>query len=431
MSKSKSTWILLIISLATHFLFFGHPNQTVFDEVHFGKFVSGYYTHEYHFDIHPPLGKIMIAGFGKLFNFQPEFSFAEIGDEFPDSKYMALRFLPSLAGSLIPAVIFLLALQLGFSRRLAFVAGILIALENGLLVQTRFILMDGFLLLFGFLSLLFYFKSRSSLMANSYWLLAALFAGLAASIKWTGLTFLAVILVVEAIGILKKQEFRRLVFSGLKLAVLPLLIYFAVFAVHFSILNKPGPGDAYMTQGFHDKTTVGKFTELNWQMYESNQRLTADHPYSSKWYSWPFMARPIFYWVDGDARIYFLGNPVVWWASTIGVVLSIWYLVLSIKNRRKDKILILLLGAYVLNLLPFIGIQRVMFLYHYMIALVFAVLMLVYMIEKIYNERQAKIILTGLVLVSIASFFYFAPLTYGLKLSPAEYQRRVLFPGWK
>lgn len=449
MGHKKQLLILILLGLATHFLFFGHPNQTVFDEVHFGKYVSGYYTHEYYFDIHPPLGKLLIAGFGKLFNFSAEGgsayggSFAEIGDKFPDSKYMALRFLPSLAGSLIPAVIFLLALQFGFSRKAAFTAGILIALENGLLVQTRFMLMDGFLLLFGFLSLLFYFKSRRSLLAIRYWLLAAVFAGLAASIKWTGLTFLAVIMIVEAIKMWRGKKFSLITSAVAKLLIIPFAVYFSVFALHFALLDKPGPGDAYMSQEFHEKNVLKRFVELNMEMYRSNQRLTSDHPYSSKWYSWPFMTRPIFYWVDGDSRIYFLGNPAVWWASTVGAVLSIWYLVLSpkspvglgpllgIKNRRKDKILILLLGAYALNLLPFIGIQRVMFLYHYMIALVFAVLMLVYVVEKIYNERQAKIILTGLVLVSIASFFYFAPLTYGLKLSPAEYEKRVLFPSWK
>ena len=64
-------WIIIIIliaSIAVHFTFFGYPSETVFDEVHFGKFVSGYYTGEYYFDIHPPLGKLMIAGFAKLFD---------------------------------------------------------------------------------------------------------------------------------------------------------------------------------------------------------------------------------------------------------------------------------------------------------------------------------------------------------------------------
>ena len=76
---------ILAISLIIHFAFFGYPNETVFDEVHFGKFISGYYTGNYYFDIHPPLGKLMIAGFAKLFDFKPEFSFAEIGQKFPDN----------------------------------------------------------------------------------------------------------------------------------------------------------------------------------------------------------------------------------------------------------------------------------------------------------------------------------------------------------
>jgi dolichyl-phosphate-mannose--protein O-mannosyl transferase len=415
----KDFWILIAMGLAVNFIFFGHPNQTVFDEVHFGKFVSGYYTHEHYFDIHPPLGKLLIAGFGKLFDFQPEFSFANIGDEFPDSKYMALRFLPALAGSLIPAVIFLLALQLGFSRRAAFTAGLLMAFENGILAQTRFILMDGFLLLFGFTSLLFYFRKKP--------LTAGIFAGLAASIKWTGLGFLALILIVEAINILKKNDFRRLLPAGVKLLVIPFLVYFSVFAIHFLILDKPGPGDAYMTPGFQQKNIVGKFVELNMEMYRSNQRLTSEHPYSSRWYSWPFMARTIFYWVDGDARIYFLGNPIIWWGSTAGILMGL----ILVLWRKADRTLLFLTGAYLINLLPFLQIKRVMFLYHYLTAMIFAVMILVYVIEKIYSGKQARIILTGLALVSFASFLYFAPLTYGLDLSPAEYEKRILLPGWK
>ncbi len=419
MSQKNHLLILIGLGLLTHFSFFGHPNQTVFDEVHFGKFVSGYYTGEYYFDIHPPLGKLMIAGFGKLFDFRPEFSFAEIGDEFPDSKYMALRFLPSLAGSLVPMVIFLLALQLGFSRRAAFVAGLLIALENSILVQTRFMLMDGFLLLFGFLSLLFYFRKKP--------IPAGVFAGLAASIKWTGLTFLAVIIIMEAIKIWREKKFSLIPLAAVKLLVIPFAVYFSIFALHFALLNKPGAGDAYMTPEFHNRSIAGKFSELNLEMYRSNQRLTSEHPYSSRWYSWPFMSRPIFYWVDGDSRIYFLGNPVIWWASTAGILMGL----VLVFFRKADKTIALLAGAYLLNILPFMEIKRVMFLYHYMIAMIFAVLMLVYVVEKIYNERRARIILTGLVLASFVSFLYFSPLAYGLPLSPEKYEKRVLLPSWK
>ena len=157
----KYLWILIFLSLFTRFFYFGSPNEVVFDEVHFGKFVSGYYTGEYFFDIHPPLGKLMIAGFAKFFDFKPEFSFNQIGDNFPDNKYMALRFLPSLAGAILPLVIFLLLLEFGLSPLAAFAGGIFVVFENAILVQSRFILMDSFLLLFGFLTFLFYFKNRN------------------------------------------------------------------------------------------------------------------------------------------------------------------------------------------------------------------------------------------------------------------------------
>ncbi len=405
--------IILAVSIATHFAFFGHPNQTVFDEVHFGKFISGYYTHEYYFDIHPPLGKLMIAGFAKIFNFRPEFNFAQIGEKFPDNKYLALRFLPSLAGALLPIVIFLLALQLKFSPRGAFIAGLLVALENALLVQTHYILMDGFLLLFGFLALLFYFRRKFM------WL--AVFGGLAISIKWTGLTFLSLPFIVEVAQILRKRDFKKILNLPLYFFIIPFVIYFSIFVLHFSLLSKPGTGDAFMSPDFHNENVFKKFTELNIEMYRSNQRLTATHPYSSQWYSWPFMTRPIFYWVSSNSRIYLLGNPVIWWASTVAVLLSLLYVV-------RHRIIKILLGGYFLNLLPFIGIKRVMFLYHYLTGLVFAILVLVYLVEK---QEHAKKIFIGLAIASAVVFIYFAPLSYGLPLSKKAYDAHVWLPSWR
>ena len=126
MKKHLPIIIVLLASIVVHFAFFGHPKETVFDEVHFGKFVSGYFTHEYFFDIHPPLGKLLIFGAAKLSGFEPGFSFETIGQKFSDNSYKWLRFLPSLSGALLPVVIFLIALEFSISQKFAFLAGLLL-----------------------------------------------------------------------------------------------------------------------------------------------------------------------------------------------------------------------------------------------------------------------------------------------------------------
>ncbi|MBI2068552.1 MAG: phospholipid carrier-dependent glycosyltransferase [Candidatus Yanofskybacteria bacterium] len=451
----KYLLIILALSIATHFAFFGHPNETVFDEVHFGKFVSGYYTGEYYFDIHPPLGKLMIAGFAKLFDFQPEYSFVNIGDKFPDKKYMALRFLPALAGTLLPLVIFLLILELGMSRMAAFTGALLVVFDNALLTQSRLILLDPFLLLFGFTSLLFYFGYRrqphprhSHILENvrMSWdwnwnlFLMAIFSGLAISIKWTGLGFIALPILIEAVETLKTSE------TSIKLTIvsfmevlrissfffISLAIYFSIFALHFALLPNLGSGDAFMKPNFRENNIVKNILDLNVEMYRSNQRLTAIHPYSSQWYTWPLMARPIFYWIKDNARIYFFGNPVIWWLSTVAVI----YFMINFFRNIKNHTYGLLSIGYWLNLLPFIGVKRVMFLYHYLTALVFAIIILCYLVDKnpfdpLRARKNSRKIFTGIVIGAIAAFLFFAPLSYGLPLSQKAYNARVWFASWR
>ena len=442
-------FIILALSLLTHFVFFSYPAKTVFDEVHFGKFISGYFTGEYFFDIHPPLGKLLIAGVAKISDFQPGFSFETIGQKFPDDSYKWLRFLPKLAGTLLPVVIFLIALELGLSQKSAFLAGLLIVFENSLLVQSRLILLDSFLLLFGFLGILFFLKHQKyqnisykrSLITNTPSLfLAGFFASLAFSVKWTGLTFLAVILLSYFINWLKSDGKIKLASNGLVfLIIIPFIIYFSIFAVHFSLLPKSGPGDAFHPANFLQMNIFEKFTELNSELYQSNSRLTASHPYSSQWYEWPFMTRSIFYWVEGGSRIYFLGNPLIYWLSFIAVIYFAISLISKKFSSATPTYYFLILG-YLLNLLPFIFIGRVMFLYHYFTSLIFAILILCYMLDRLpqknpEGERSAfptgQVAFNAILASSIILFFFFSPLTYGFPIPDWYYKILVWLPTWK
>ena len=474
--RQKKYWTIIIIlalSFLTHFAYFGRPNQTVFDEVHFGKFLSGYLTGEYFFDIHPPLGKLLLSGAGYLSGFKPGFSFANIGETFPDKQYQALRLLPALAGFLLPLIIYFLSLRLGFSRRGALLASLFITFENALNIQSRFILLDSFLLLFGFSSLLFYLKSKKACNLKPIThnlLLSGIFGGMASSVKWTGGTFLAVIVILEFINLVKHpraslgfkgcpwigwtRNFRpaNLKLLAIKISsliVAPVLIYTGTFALHFSLLKKSGPGNVFMTPSFQKTLSnshyqnddnikpigfIKKFSELNTQMYLSNKGISAQHPYGSKWYSWPFSIRPVYFWNRTEApgeyesKIYLLGNPFVWWSSTIAILLLLINFTRNlIKRLRLNFTEKFILFGFFINLLPFVGITRVMFVYHYFTSLVFAILALAYLVDK----TNKKSLFALFAFFAILFFFFFSAFTYGFPLTPQEQNLLFWLPTWR
>lgn len=426
---------LILLGMASRLWIFGHPNQAVFDEVYFGKFVSNYFTHQYFFDIHPPLGKLLIAGFAWLFHFNPSQSFDSIGTVYNGHSYMVLRFLPGLASALLPVTLYGIARRLGLRTATAALVGLAVCFDNALITQGRFILIDSFLLLFGFASLWSYLGWREKPMAWWRLILAAVLAAMAMSVKWTGITFVAMPIIIEA---LRWQSWPRTAKVLVSYLLIPLVLYVSFFAIHLSLLNRTGEGDAFMTPEFQ-KTLSGsvyesnaslsplplpqKIIELNTQMYEANARLTATHPYSSQWWQWPFMYKPISYWLDGASQIWLIGNPVVWWGSTFGILLSLWWLIKKHFKQHERKVAYFLWLGFLINLLPFVGITRVMFLYHYFIPLGFTILITGLIVNRLSNKQQSWIILAIL-----AGFFIFAPYTYGLPPSLLSVGFRSIFP---
>ncbi|CAJ0746495.1 23883_t:CDS:2 [Entrophospora sp. SA101] len=120
--------ILTLLSFITRFYKIYHPNQVVFDEVHFGKFASYYLRRTYYFDVHPPLGKLMIAGMGWLLNYDGHFLFEHIGDDYlkNDVPYIGLRSLPATLGALYVPLVYLIMMESGYSIFTAILAAILI-----------------------------------------------------------------------------------------------------------------------------------------------------------------------------------------------------------------------------------------------------------------------------------------------------------------
>lgn len=416
--------ILIFLSFLVHFSFLNYPPEVVFDEVHFGKFVSAYFDQRYYFDIHPPLGKLMIAGFFKIFGggVYPiaENSFLKIGENLNTKTLFLLRFLPALFGALFVILVYKLVLLFGFSKNSAFLAGFFVLFDNAFLAQSKFILLDLFLIFFGAAAIYFYFLSRKktdfSFKNICFLILSAVFSAFSFSVKWTGLTFLLMIFIAFLFDEMKAFNVKRLFFKVLVFSLIPFLIYFLIFFIHLKILSKSGPGDAYMSPAFQKNlTTWQKFTELNKAMLKYNAGIKTAHPYSSKWYQWPFGKKAIWYWSKKEngetGNIYLMPNFFVWWASAGAVIFSL-FAVLRKKWRKKlPPLFYFLLLGYFINLLPYIFIERPTFLYHYFPSLFFAILLLTLFFEKIILPKPKEYV--PFLIVAFLFFLILSPLTYG------------------
>jgi dolichyl-phosphate-mannose-protein mannosyltransferase len=211
-------------------------------------------------------------------------------------------------------------------------------------------------------------------------------------------------------------------------------VYIAIFWIHFALLPNPGPGDAFMLQNFREKSFIAKTLELNSAMFAASQGLQAEHPYASPAWTWPLMLRPIFYWVNdfGDnttARIYFLGNPVVWWMSTFGLFAAALFW--RPRSRQIALVKWILYAGWIINTSPFLGIERVMFLYHYLPALGFAVAILAGWLGDALTRQRFLQVATVIIAAAAISFIFFAPLSYGLPLSAEQYKMRLWLDSWK
>lgn len=437
---------LLLSSFLLHFAGLGHPREVIFDEVHFGKFITAYCcTGERFFDIHPPHAKLLIAGVAWLGGYRGGFSFETIGQPYGDIPVVALRALPAATGTLLPMIIFVLLRQLGVGPRLALLGGALIVLDNALLIQTRIIALDGLLLLstLGSVSLFLAAQRATGTKRAGLLMGAGGLAGLAVGTKFTGLAALAllgVLLLVEALKPLTFVSLRRAAAASLLVGSAVVVVYLAGWVAHFALLPLPGPGDAFHVPATllppHTPNPVSFFREtitLHKIMFEANYNLAAGHPHASPWWSWPFMQVPVFYWINGGAQIYFVGNPIVWWGAALLFIVAIAVSVVQFGQRRRPQrgMFWLPVVGFCIAMLPLIRVPRALFLYHYLTPMIFSLMAGLVWLERYqahhhWPARRLRYVLAGTMFVALLGFLLLSPLTYGISLgSTATQQSRA------
>jgi 4-amino-4-deoxy-L-arabinose transferase-like glycosyltransferase len=162
---------------------------------------------------------------------------------------------------------------------------------------------------------------------------------------------------------------------GAALAVIPLVVYFLAYIPYLQLGHPIAGPDAGPGYGW-------SLDELHAQMFGYHFGLQAGHAASSPWWSWPLDLKPVwFYGHDFDGRtigvIYNGGNPILFWAGVPAIVICgvlAW--------RRRSLALVLLVAAFAFQFLPWTRIERATFHYHYLTAVLFAMVAVAYLVDE-------------------------------------------------
>ncbi|KAI8425360.1 hypothetical protein MSG28_007121 [Choristoneura fumiferana] len=104
--STKLWWITFGVlcgaTFLTRFYKVLEPEHVCWDETHFGKMASWYINRTFFFDVHPPLGKMLIALSGKLTGYDGTFPFDKPGDKYEGAKYEGMRIVRTLTAEGLP-----------------------------------------------------------------------------------------------------------------------------------------------------------------------------------------------------------------------------------------------------------------------------------------------------------------------------------------
>lgn len=416
-------------------------NGTYFDEIYHGRtayeMIHNLYCYE---NTHPPMGKEFIALGVLIFGMNP----------------FGWRFMGTLFGVLMVPVMYLFAKKFFKETWISTITTLLFAFDFMHFVQTRIATIDVFVTLFIMLSYYFMYcylqKSFYDTKLKQTFIplgLCGIAMGLSWACKWTGIYSAAGLCILFFAQMFRRyQEYRYAVLhptgstQGISHTYIrhnfrPLFwktigfccIFFIVVPFLIYILSYVPFSDGT------DRIFPVKVYEAQKTMYNYHSTLDADHPYSSTWYQWPLMYRPMWYYSGeiGDLRegISAFGNPFVWWA---GIPAALYMLYLFF--REKDRNAAFLLVGYLSQYAPWFLVSRVVFIYHYFPSVPFVTVMVGYSMYRLsrYREewsRRVRISSYVYVAMAIGIFFLFYPVLSGMPIHP-EYADKFLkwFDSW-
>ena len=395
-------------------------NTTYFDEIYHARtayeYIHGMKIYEW---THPPLGKLIMTIPIQILGMTP----------------FAYRVMGNLIGILMLVVIYIFAKRIFKKTEYATLAMLLFAADGMHFVQTRIGTVDSYLVFFIMLAYLFMYQytccdsDREAGKMHVNLLFSGLFMGCAIATKWNGAYTAIGLAILFFINFFKRNSqmglSSRWRTHRIKI-ILACFVYFIFIPIAIYIAS-------YIPDMRIDPNIgiIKGFWELQMKMYHYHADLVATHPFSSPWYLWPIGVKPLWYY-DGQvtegmvSSIALHCNPFIWWT---GLLAMLYFFAKALLDRSKNYyfVSIAILAAYV----PYMGIPRIMFIYHYFPVIPMMILAIVGAIKDIEESLEQKSWWKWYAVIAIIVFLFFYPIYSGL-LVPEWYARLTeWFPVWK
>lgn len=392
-------------------------NSTYFDEIYHARtayeYIHGLRSYE---NTHPPLGKVFISLGIRAFGMNP----------------FGWRIAGVLFGIAMLPCIYLFAKRLLKEYFLAACTTVLFAFDFMHFTQTRIATIDVFVTFFIILMYYFmYLYCEKSVRGEALGKtlvplgLSGISMGFGVASKWTGAYAGAGLAVIFFITLYLRWKKEKNLVYVVKTLAFCLIFFVAVPALIYTLSYAP----------FIDNQNTGLIARmLNNQetMFNYHTGIEATHPYSSWWYQWPIMYRPIWYYsgtVSDTVKegISAFGNPLVWWAG----IPAFFYLLYRC-FREEDKTAGFLVVAYLAQYLPWVFVKRITFIYHYFPSVPFVALMLGYAMYRLWKRKPgAKAFILFYTGAGVFLFAMFYPVLSGLAI-PTWYADTFLrwFGSW-
>ena len=414
---------ITLISFLLRVINLGRPKELVFDEIYYVDGARDFLKYGVEMDgtkaefiVHPPLGKWLIALGMQIFGDDP----------------FGWRIATAVFGTAMIVLIALVAHELFHSRFLTVLASALMAVDGLALVHSRTSLLDNFLAFFILLASYLFIRGR-------LWLMA-LALGLALSIKWSALYFIAIFAAISL--------YRTFRFLGGKELIKPTLKNFAQFGfIPVTIYVASWFGWFKSNLGW-DRTwsdnPISSFIYYHQQMLQFHTGLTDKHSYQSNPWSWLVMGRPTSFYYETPTgcgsescsqEVLALGTPFLWWFGAIAILVVFGVWISKLASRSFDPAVTLIVSGMAAGYLPwFFFQQRTTFSFYAIIFEPFVILALIYCawlwVEKAKNPANARFLIIAIYVVILLNFLYFLPLFRAEIITYEAWDARMWLPSW-